>query len=233
MLTSLLGNTQLTPIPFTDQRTGNEYFINVRMDDRYRTHVADLGEMFVARRAAAWCRLDTLATVERSSGPVVIDRKYLQRVVHVTANIAPEQGPRRRERATQRSLNETQPPDGFTVQLGGQTAEQQKAFRGLVFAALMALALVYMVLASQFESLVDPLVIMFSVPLGISGVFLMLYVSGTKLSVNSFMGIIMMVGIVVSNGVLLVDFANVLRRRGTSIARGDGRSGAHAPSSRS
>ena len=97
------------------------------------------------------------------------------------------------------------------MQLGGQTAEQQKAFRGLIFAALMALALVYMVLASQFRSLVDPLVIMFSVPLGISGVFLMLYLTGTKLSVNSFMGIIMMVGIVVSNGVLLVDFANVLR----------------------
>jgi multidrug efflux pump subunit AcrB len=87
----------------------------------------------------------------------------------------------------------------------------------LIFAAVMALALVYMVLASQFRSLVDPLVIMFSVPLGISGVFLMLYLTGTKLSVNSFMGIIMMVGIVVSNGVLLVDFANVLRRRGKPI----------------
>src|SRR5258706_2410123 len=71
-----------------------------------------------------------------------------------------------------------------------------------------------MVLASQFKSLVDPLVIMFSVPLGVSGVFLMLWATGTSLSVNSFMGIIMMIGIVVSNGVLLVDFANVLRRRG-------------------
>jgi multidrug efflux pump subunit AcrB len=81
----------------------------------------------------------------------------------------------------------------------------------------MALALVYMVLASQFNSLLDPLVIMFSVPLGVSGVFLMLWATGTTLSVNSFMGIIMMVGIVVSNGVLLVDFANVLRGRGHSI----------------
>jgi multidrug efflux pump subunit AcrB len=117
----------------------------------------------------------------------------------------------------QNIINDTQAPEGFTVQLGGQTAEQGKAFRGLIFAALMALALVYMVLASQFKSLVDPLVIMFSVPLGVSGVFLMLYLTGTKLSVNSFMGIIMMVGIVVSNGVLLVDFANVLRRRGRSI----------------
>ena len=72
----------------------------------------------------------------------------------------------------------------------------------------MALALVYMILASQFKSLLDPLVIMFSVPLGVSGVFIALWLTGTTLNVNSFMGIIMMVGIVVSNGVLLVDFAN-------------------------
>jgi hydrophobe/amphiphile efflux-1 (HAE1) family protein len=217
VLTGLLGNTQLSPIPFTDQKTGNEYFINVRMDDRFRTHVSDLSDMFVRTPRGGVVSLDTLARIEPSSGPVVIDRKYLQRVVHVTANIAPDKDLGAASIATQNVLNETQPPDGFTVQLGGQSAEQAKAFKGLIFAALMALALVYMVLASQFKSLVDPLVIMFSVPLGISGVFLMLYVSGTKLSVNSFMGIIMMVGIVVSNGVLLVDFANVLRRRGMSI----------------
>jgi multidrug efflux pump subunit AcrB len=82
---------------------------------------------------------------------------------------------------------------------------------------LMALALVYMVLASQFKSLLDPLVIMFSVPLGVSGVFAMLWATRTTLSVNSAMGIIMMVGIVVSNGVLLVDFANVLRTRGVEL----------------
>ena len=217
VLTGLLGNTQLQPIPFTDQKTGNEYFINVRMDDAYRSHVSDLAEMFVRTPRGGVVSLDTLAKIDRSSGPVMIDRKYLQRVLHVTANVAPDKDLGAASVGMQSLLAEVQAPDGFTVQLGGQTAEQQKAFRGLIFAAVMALALVYMVLASQFRSLVDPLVIMFSVPLGISGVFLMLYLTGTKLSVNSFMGIIMMVGIVVSNGVLLVDFANVLRRRGKPI----------------
>jgi multidrug efflux pump subunit AcrB len=217
VLTSLLGNTQLMPIPFTDQKTGNEYFINVRMDDRFRSHVSDLEEMFVRTPRGGVVTLDTLATVERSSGPVMIDRKYLQRVVHVTANVAPDKDLGAASAGVQRVVNEMQPPDGFTVQLGGQAAEQQKAFLGVFFAIFMALALVYMVLASQFRSLIDPVVIMFSVPLGISGVFLMLYLTGTKLSVNSAMGIIMMVGIVVSNGVLLVDFANVLRRRGKPI----------------
>jgi multidrug efflux pump subunit AcrB len=217
VLTGLLGNTQFLPIPFTDQKTGNAYYINVRMDDQYRSHVSDLSDFFVRTPQGTVVALDTLATIERSSGPVMIERKYLQRIVHVTANIAPESDLGVASAAAQAAVDQIPPPEGFNAQLSGQTVEQQKAFAGLIFAALMALALVYMVLASQFKSLVDPLVIMFSVPLGVSGVFAMLYLTGTKLSVNSGMGIIMMVGIVVSNGVLLVDFADVLRRRGKPI----------------
>src|SRR5438477_12304678 len=85
--------------------------------------------------------------------------------------------------------------------------------QGLLFAGTLALMLVYMFMATLFKSLLDPLIIMFSVPMGLIGVFTSLYLTHTSLSVNSFMGIIMMVGIVVSNGVLLVDFANVLRER--------------------
>jgi multidrug efflux pump subunit AcrB len=135
----------------------------------------------------------------------------------VTANVAPGKDLGGASQAVQRVLDELPPPEGFTVRLGGQTEAQQKAFGDLTFAAVLAILLVYMVLASQFKSLIDPLVIMFSVPLGVTGVFFALWVTGTTLSVNSFMGIIMMVGIVVSNGVLLVDFANVLRSRGKPL----------------
>jgi hydrophobe/amphiphile efflux-1 (HAE1) family protein len=217
ILVSLLGNTQITPVPYTDPKTGNEYYINVRMDDNNRSHVGDLGDLFVRSPANGIVNVDTLAKIERRSGPVMIDRKYLQRIVHITANIAPDSDLGSASEAVQGLVDQLQPPDGFSATLGGQTLEQKKAFLGLLYAGLMALALVYMVLASQFKSLIDPLVIMFSVPLGVSGVFIMLYLTGTKLSVNSFMGIIMMVGIVVSNGVLLVDFANVLRRRGKDL----------------
>jgi hydrophobe/amphiphile efflux-1 (HAE1) family protein len=217
ILVSLLGNTQISPVPYTDPKTGNEYYINVRMDDNSRGHVADLGDLFVRSPANGIINVDTLAKIERSSGPVMIDRKYLQRIVHITANIAPDSDLGAASEAVQGLVDRMHPPDGFSATLGGQTLEQKKAFLGLFFAAIMALLLVYMVLASQFKSLIDPLVIMFSVPLGVSGVFIMLYLTGTKLSVNSFMGIIMMVGIVVSNGVLLVDFANVLRRRGKDL----------------
>jgi multidrug efflux pump subunit AcrB len=161
--------------------------------------------------------LDTIATIRRGSGPVQISRKYLQRIVDVTANVAPGKDLGAASAAVDRALEELPVPDGFTAQQSGQAAAQREAFGGLKLAMIMAIALVYMVLASQFRSLLDPLVIMFSVPLGVSGVFVALWATGTTLSVNSFMGIIMMVGIVVSNGVLLVDFANVLRRRGVPI----------------
>jgi multidrug efflux pump subunit AcrB len=217
VLASLVGNTQFQPIPYTDAKTGNEYFVNVRLDDRYRSSVDDLGEIFLRSPSGPMVSLDTVAHVKRGSGPVLINRKYLQRVIDVTANVAAGKDLGVASAATERAIAELTPPEGFTAQLGGQSAEQKKAFSGLSLAALLAIALVYMVLASQFKSLVDPLVIMFSVPLGISGVLAMLWATGTSLSVNSFMGVIMMVGIVVSNGVLLVDFANVLRRRDKAL----------------
>jgi multidrug efflux pump subunit AcrB len=103
------------------------------------------------------------------------------------------------------------------VQLGGQTIQQREAFSSLRFTSLLAIMLVYMVMASQFRSLLDPLIIMFSVPLGMIGVIWALFITNTTLNVTSFMGIIMMVGIVVSNGVLLVEYINELRRHGLGL----------------
>jgi len=217
VLASLVGNTQFAPVQYTDPKTGNAYFINVRLADRFRSQVSDLSDVFMKTPSGALVTLDTLARIERRSGPVLVQRKYLQRIIDVTANVAPGKDLGRAAAAVQQVLDAQPPPEGFSAQLGGQVQAQREAFSGLGFAALMALALVYMVLASQFKSLVDPLVIMFSVPLGVTGVFVMLWATGTTLSVNSFMGIIMMVGIVVSNGVLLVDFANVLRARGEPL----------------
>jgi len=217
VLTTLTGNTQFSPIPFVDPRSGNQYFINVRMLDAYRSRIDDLNDVFLRAPSGSLVPITNVAKITRSSGPVLIARKYLQRIIDVTANVAPGKDLGTASVAVQKVLDDTPPPDGFSARLGGQTLEQKKAFTGLALAALMALALVYMVLASQFKSLLDPLVIMFSVPMGVTGVAAMLWATGTTLSVNSAMGIIMMVGIVVSNGVLLVDFANVLRRRGEGL----------------
>ncbi len=217
VLATLSGSTQFAPVPFTDPKSGNEYFINVRAADASRGAPDDISDVFVRTPSGGMVPLSTVAKIKRSSGPVTITRKYLQRIVDVTANVAPGKDLGSASAAVQKIVDDHPPPDGFTATLGGQTAAQREAFAGLGFAALMALALVYMVLASQFKSLIDPLVIMFSVPMGLSGVLATLYLTKTELSVNSAMGIIMMVGIVVSNGVLLVDFANVLRRRGLGL----------------
>lgn len=217
VLTSLVGNTQFSPIPFTDRETGYEYFINVKLADPFRSHVSDLSEVFLRAPAGGMVPLSTVAEVKRASGPVTITRRYMQRMITITGNVGPTADLGSASAATRQAIAAFPPPDGFSVRLGGQTEAQEKTFGDLLFAAIIALMLVYMVLASQFKSLVDPLVIMFSVPLGITGVFIMLYVTGTTLNVNSYMGVIMMVGIVVSNGVLLVDFANVLRRRGKPL----------------
>ena len=108
-------------------------------------------------------------------------------------------------------------PAGFSLRLAGQIQQQRETFQGLVFASVLAIVLVYMVMAAQFKSLIDPFIIMFSVPVGFAGVILMLFLTQTTLSTTSFMGVIMMLGIVVSNGVLLVVYTNVLRRRGMPL----------------
>jgi multidrug efflux pump subunit AcrB len=108
-------------------------------------------------------------------------------------------------------------PEGFSVQLKGARLEQKDAFRNLIFALILAILLVYMVLASQFASLLHPFLIMFSVPLGFIGVLWALFLTGNTLSIVSFIGIIMMVGVVVSNAILLIDYANRLRGEGLEL----------------
>ncbi|MDB4969206.1 MAG: acrB [Myxococcales bacterium] len=216
ILTSMSGD-QNTPSMYTDPTTGNEYFIIVRLHDRWRSNVRDLHEVFLpAKNGGAPVALSTFARIERSSGPVLIDRKYQERVVHVYGNVlGRDLGGITDD--VEKALASIPLPPGFKFNLSGQSQTQKEAFQSLLFAAGLALMLVYMVMASQFRSLLDPLIIMFSVPMGLIGVFLSLLITHTSLSVNSFMGIIMMVGIVVSNGVLLIDYTRVLREGGVPL----------------
>ncbi len=221
VLSSLSGSAQFSPVRYLDQKSGNEYPINVRLSESGRSETSDLNDIYLrgstSGPSGSLIALGSIARIERSAGPVLIPRKYLQRIVDVTANVAGTSSLGEAAAAVKRALIDVPPPDGFSVRVGGQAEAQEQAFSGLTWAALLAVVLVYMVLASQFKSLLSPLIILCSVPLGLAGVLLMLWGTGTTLSVNSFMGIIMMVGIVVSNGVLLVDYANVLRRRGHGL----------------
>ena len=216
VLFSLSSNVSSTPSLFTDPITGNEYNIVAQLHQRFRDDPADLENLFISRDHSAPLLLKSLATVQRGSGPVELDRKYQQRIVHVTANPADRDLGSISEEL-ERHFDDLKMPPGFELRLAGQTKQQRETFQSLRFSMAIALMLVYMVLASQFRSLLDPLIIMFSVPLGLTGVLWALFLTRTTLSTTSFMGVIMMVGIVVSNGVLLVDYTNVLRRRGLEL----------------
>jgi CzcA family heavy metal efflux pump len=201
---------------FTDPVSGNQYNILVRLDEDYRGQVSDLSNIVLTADGGKQVLLGNIARIERTTSPVQIDRKYQQRLVEVTANVTGRDlGSVAQEIGTR--ISGIAIPAGFEVKLGGNVEQQQKTFRDLLLAFALAILLVYVVMASQFQSLLDPFIIMFTVPLGIVGVFWTLFLTGTTLSVTSFQGIIVMVGIVVSNGILLVDYTNRLRKSGMPL----------------
>jgi CzcA family heavy metal efflux pump len=201
---------------FTDPVTGNQYNILVRLSEDFRSHIEDLQNLVLTTPTGQQVQLGNIAKIEKTTAPVQVDRKYQQRLVEVTANVAGRDlGSVANDIRAQ--LQGVSVPPGFEVKLGGNVEQQQKTFRDLLLAFSLAILLVYVVMASQFQSLLDPFIIMFTVPLGIVGVFWTLFLTGTTLSVTSFQGIIVMVGIVVSNGILLVDYTNRLRRTGIPL----------------
>jgi HAE1 family hydrophobic/amphiphilic exporter-1 len=160
--------------------------------------------------------LRNVVASEASRGPVLIDRKDQQRRVTVRANIA-DRDLGSVAADVQALLDQIPRPVGYDLTVAGNFEEQQKAFRELVISLVLALVLVYMVLACQYESLRDPLVVMFSVPLAAVGVLVALFITTTTLNVQSYIGCIMLGGIVVNNAILLVDQAGRLIREGMRI----------------
>ena len=201
---------------YSDPKTGNQYNILVRMSKDYRDKVDDVKRLTVMGSQGSLVQIGNIANVELTKSPVQIDRKYQQRMVEVTGNVSGRDLGSVSEEIQQK-LNELKVPQGFEIQMSGNIEQQNKTFSALLLAFILAIILVYMVMASQFQSLVDPFVIMFSVPLGMVGVIWMLFLTNTTLSVTSFEGVIVMVGIVVSNGILLVDYINRLRKRGIDL----------------
>ena len=204
------------PSYFTDPVTGNQYNILVRLNEDFRSHIDDLKKLTITSSNGSQVLLGNIADIEMASSPVQIDRKYQQRIVDVTANVT---GRDLGSVASdiQKKLDELNVPAGFEIKQSGNVEQQQQTFGALLFAFALAILLVYVVMASQFQSFLDPFIIMFTVPLGIVGVLWTLFFTDTTLSVTSFQGIIVMVGIVVSNGILLVDYTNHLRMRGLDL----------------
>jgi HAE1 family hydrophobic/amphiphilic exporter-1 len=149
--------------------------------------------------------------VNREAGPVQIDRKNMERVTRVNAET--EIPLSEAVEAVQARIGQVQRPPDFSVGFGSEVEEQARSFQQLRMVLILAVLLVYAVMASQYESLRDPFIIMFSVPVAAIGVVLSLLMTGSSFSMQAYIGIIMLAGIVVSNAILLVDYVNTLRRR--------------------
>ncbi len=195
------------------RKGGNSYRIWVQLKDAEQRSMDEILSLTLTTGSGEQVALGNLVAAEGGRGPLLIDRKDQQRMFTVKANVVDRDlGSVARE--VQTMLNGIPRPIGYDLMVAGNFEEQQKAFRELVVSIVLALILVYMVLACQYESLLDPLVVMFSVPLAAVGVLVTLFVTQTTLNVQSYIGCIMLGGIVVNNAVLLVDQAGQLVRGG-------------------
>jgi HAE1 family hydrophobic/amphiphilic exporter-1 len=195
---------------------GNSYRILVQLKDAEKRSLDEILDLTLSTGSGEQVALRNVVTVAPSRGPIVIERKDQQRLVTVEAHIAGrDMGSVARD--VQALLHQIPRPVGYDLMVAGNFEEQQKAFRELVISLVLALVLVYMVLACQYESLRDPLVVMLSVPLAAVGVLVTLFLTQTTLNVQSYIGCIMLGGIVVNNAILLVDQAGQLRRSGLGI----------------
>jgi HAE1 family hydrophobic/amphiphilic exporter-1 len=191
---------------------GDEFNILVKLKDAEQLSLSDILDLTLVNSENQPVVLKNVVKMAPQSGPVMIERIDQERVVTVSAD--PGERPMSAALAdVQKLLNTIPVPRDFSIALSGDYEEQQKSFRELLLSCILALILVYMVMACQYESLRDPFVVMFSVPLAAIGVILMLFFTGTTFNIQSFIGCIMLGGIVVNNAILLVDHTNLLRRR--------------------
>ncbi len=192
---------------------GQEYPIIVRLRIDERQDIADVNDVLISTPQGQVLPVKNLMRVEDSVGPSQIQRKNQQRIAYVSAE--PEISLSDAVTAVQARLPQVYGllPKDFSIGFGAEVEQQAKAFEQLRTVLILALVLVYAVMASQYESLRDPFIIMFSVPTAAIGVVLSLKLTGTSFNMQAYIGIIMLAGIVVSNGILLVDYTNVLRRR--------------------
>jgi HAE1 family hydrophobic/amphiphilic exporter-1 len=207
---SIRTNVAGTQAAFFRQH-GNEYPIIVRLREEDRGRIDDVNDVLISSPTGQVLQAKNLLTLRNQAGPTEIQRKNQERITRVTAE--PEVTLSDAVAAVNAQLSDLRVPPQFQMGFGAEVEEQERAFRQLQMMLILAVILVYAVMASQYESLRDPFIIMFSVPLAAIGVVLALKLTNTTFSLQAYIGVIMLAGIVVSNAILLVDYTNILRRR--------------------
>ncbi|MBU1343642.1 MAG: efflux RND transporter permease subunit [Proteobacteria bacterium] len=195
---------------------GNSYRIFIQLKDAEKRSIEEILDLTLTTAAGDPVPLRSFVTTRSGFGPILIDRRNQQRQVKVVANVAGRDMGSVAAQA-QKRLDQIPRPAGYDLKVSGAWEEQQKSFNELMISLVLALILVYMVLACQYESLINPLVVMMSVPFAAVGVLVTLFLTQTTLNLQSYIGCIMLGGIVVNNAILLVDQASGLAKGGLPV----------------
>ena len=210
-------NTAMTGSVATRYRDrGDEFDVRIRLKDDDRSNIEQLKGFVVMKGDGEPIALGNIARIEEQRGYVNIERRNQMRVLAVSAG-ASGRDVGSISADIQAKLTTLDVPRDFSVQLIGEREDQQQSTRSMIIVFMLAVALVYMVMAAQFESLLHPFVIMFSIPFAAIGVVLILFFTGTNVSMPVYIGGIMLTGIVVNNAIVLVDYTNLLRSRGADV----------------
>ncbi|MDR1402344.1 MAG: efflux RND transporter permease subunit [Tannerellaceae bacterium] len=196
---------------------GNEYDIRVRYAPEFRQSIEDLENIIMYNNSGQGVRIRDVGTVVEQMTPPTIERKNRERVITVSAVVAQDAVLSDVVTVANQEMKSIDMPSGLSWSIGGTYEDQQDTFRDLGILMVLIIILVFIVMAAQFESLVDPFVIMFTIPFGITGVILGLSITQTPLGVMALIGLIMLMGIVVKNGIVIIDYMILCRERGQSI----------------
>ena len=197
---------------------GDEYDIRVRYAPEFRTSIEDIENILLYNSRGQSVRIKDLGTVIETLTPPSIQRKNRERLITVSGVVANGVALSDAVAATDAVLADTEIPSELSVEIGGSYEDQKDMFGDLIMLLAMIIILVYIVMASQFESFMSPFVIMFSIPFAFVGVFMGLWVTGTPLGTMGMIGILILMGIVVKNGIVLIDYTILMRERGKSVA---------------
>ncbi|WP_304288399.1 efflux RND transporter permease subunit [Porphyromonas uenonis] len=217
MVASYLRNSIYGATASFYREDGQEYEIRVRLAPEFRRSLDDVAQTLVRTPQGTNVRLGELGKVEEHFAPPAIYQKDRSRVVTIALTPAPKAALSDLVRTAQKTLNGIDMPEGVSYEITGAFEQQQEAFADLGTLLLLIVFLVFIVMAAEFESLASPFVIMFSVPFAFTGVILGLLLTGVPLSIIAFIGAIMLVGIVVKNGIVLIDYTILNRERGMSV----------------
>ena len=200
------------------KENGEEYDIIVRFDEKYRSTLSEIENIIIVDGKGEKVRLQELGTIEEFFSPPNIERKSKQRILKVS--ITPAAGVALGDiaEAAQTLINNLEDvPQDVSLYIGGSYEDQQESFSSLIMLLLLSLMLVYIVMAAQFESFKMPFIIMLAIPFAFTGVILALLITNTTLSIVAALGAVMLVGIVTKNGIVLIDFINLMRERGIRL----------------